>query len=132
MIKYDLVCRKDHRFEGWFASSSAYDDEAAKGRVTCPVCNSKKISKAPMAPAVKGGDMPSPAEMRQALVKLRRHVESTAEHVGDRFADEARAIHHGDADDRPIYGEATAEDSKALKEEGIAVAQIPWVPLGDA
>ncbi|BCW87928.1 hypothetical protein sos41_10600 [Alphaproteobacteria bacterium SO-S41] len=132
MIKYDLVCRKDHRFEGWFASSSAYDDEAGKGRVTCPVCNSKKIAKAPMAPAVKGGDMPSPAEMRNALVKLRRHVESNAEHVGDRFADEARAIHHGDADDRPIYGEATAEDSKALKEEGIAVTPIPWIPLGDA
>lgn len=133
MIKYDLVCRKEHRFEGWFASSSAYDGEVKKGRVACPVCNSKKISKAPMAPAVpKAGEMPSPTEMRQALVKLRRHVESNAEHVGDRFADEARAIHYGDADDRPIYGEATPEDSKALKEEGIPVAQIPWIPLGDA
>lgn len=134
MIKYDLTCRKDHRFEGWFASSSAYDEQAAKGRVTCPVCNSKKIAKAPMAPAVKGDGrgMPTPGQMREALVKLRRHVETHAEHVGDRFADEARAIHHGDADDRPIYGEATAEDSQALKEEGIAVTPIPWVPLGDA
>jgi len=70
--------------------------------------------------------------LRSALVKLRQHVESTAEHVGERFADEARAIHHGDADDRPIYGDATKEESEALQEEGIAVARIPWVPVGDA
>ncbi len=137
MIRYDLVCRKDHRFEGWFASSSAFDEQAAAGRVACPACNSKKISKAPMAPSVatraeKTARAPSPAQMREMLVKLRRHVESTAENVGDRFADEARAIHHGDADERPIYGDATAEESEALKEEGIAVARIPWAPLGDA
>lgn len=135
MIKYDLVCRKEHRFEGWFASSEAFDTQAAKGRVTCPICNSRKIAKAPMAPSVaKAGEpMPAnPAELRKALMRLRRHVESNAEHVGDRFADEARAIHHGDADDRPIYGDATAEEGEALAEEGIPVARIPWVSPGDA
>ncbi len=135
MIRYDLECRKKHRFEGWFASSSAYEDEAAKGRVACPVCNSKKISKAPMAPSVatrSAAATPGPAEMREMLVELRRHVERTGEHVGERFADEARAIHHGEADDRPIYGDATPEDVEALREEGIETARIPWVPIGDA
>jgi hypothetical protein len=135
MIKYDLLCRKDHRFEGWFASSSAFEEQAAKAKVACPVCNSKKVSKAPMAPSVsKAGEIavPSPAEMRQALIKLRKHVETNAEHVGPRFAEEARAIHYGDADDRPIYGDATPEESRELKEEGIPVTPIPWIPLGDA
>jgi hypothetical protein len=135
MIKYDLVCKKEHRFEGWFESSSAFDAQAEKGRVACPVCNSKKITKAPMAPSVaksESSGRPSPEQMRQMLVKLRQHVEGNAEHVGERFADEARAMHYGDADERPIYGDATAEESEALKEEGISVATIPWVPLGDA
>lgn len=133
MIKYDLLCRKDHRFEGWFASSAAFEEQAARSKVACPVCNSKKVTKAPMAPSVsKAGDAPSPAEMRQALMKLRKHVETNAEHVGPRFAEEARAIHYGDADDRPIYGDATPEESQDLRDEGIPVAAIPWVPLGDA
>jgi hypothetical protein len=136
MIKYDLVCRKDHRFEGWFGSSSAFDDQAAKGSVVCPVCNSRKVTKAPMAPSVSKSSAvdaaPDPVKLREALVKLRKHVESTAEHVGDRFADEVRAIHYGDADDRPIYGEATPDEGKALKDEGIPVTAIPWIPLGDA
>lgn len=135
MIKYDLVCRKDHRFEGWFASSAAFDAQSAKGKVQCPVCNSKKIAKAPMAPSVATRPErapPTPSEMRAALVKLRRHVETNAEHVGADFADEARAIHHGEAEERAIYGDATPEESEALAEEGIAVARIPWVPLGEA
>lgn len=139
MIRYDLTCRKDHRFEGWFASSAAYDAQADDGKIACPVCNSRKISKAPMAPSVtRTGSIKSstkaltPSAMRAALVELRRHVETNAEHVGSDFADEARAIHHGEAEDRPIYGDATPEDGEALAEEGINVARIPWVPLGDA
>jgi len=139
MIKYDLTCRKDHRFEGWFASSSAFDAQADEGKISCPICNSRKITKAPMAPSVaKSGSIKSstkaltPAAMRAALVELRRHVETNAENVGDAFAEEARAIHHGEAEDRPIYGDATAEEGEALAEEGISVARIPWVPVGDA
>lgn len=139
MIRYDLTCGKDHRFEGWFASSAAYDEQAAAGAVACPVCHSRKVSKAPMAPSVaRRGSIKSstkaltPAAMRAALIELRRHVEDNAEHVGENFADEARAIHHGEAEDRPIYGDATPEDGEALAEEGISVARIPWVPRGDA
>ncbi|MFT3811026.1 MAG: DUF1178 family protein [Micropepsaceae bacterium] len=139
MIRYDLICRKEHRFEGWFASSAAYDAQADEGRIACPMCNSKKIAKAPMAPSVAKGRSSkastkalTPAAMRAALVELRRHVETNAENVGSEFADEARAIHHGEAEDRPIYGDATAEEGEALAEEGISVARIPWVPVGDA
>lgn len=135
MIKYDLVCKKEHRFEGWFASSAAFEEQAAKSKIACPSCNSKKVTKAPMAPSVaKAGETKtiSPAEMRKALMQLRKHVETNAEHVGPRFAEEARAIHHGDADDRPIYGDATPEESQELRDEGIEVTAIPWVPLGDA
>lgn len=139
MIKYDLTCRKDHRFEGWFASSAAFDAQADDGKIACPVCNSRKISKAPMAPSVartaatqSGTKALTPAAMRAALVELRRHVETNAENVGAAFAEEARAIHHGEAEDRPIYGDASPEDGEALAEEGINVARIPWVPLGDA
>lgn len=137
MIKYDLTCRKDHKFEGWFGSSSAFDEQAASGALVCPICNSRKIAKAPMAPSVSKSagavdGVSDPARLRDALVKLRKHVESTAEHVGDRFAEEVRAIHYGDADERPIYGETTVEEGKALKDEGIPVTAIPWVPLGDA
>lgn len=139
MIKYDLTCRKDHRFEGWFASSAAYDEQSEHGEIACPVCNSRKIAKAPMAPSVaksavtkSGTKALTPAAMRAALVELRRHVEGNAENVGEGFAEEARAIHHGEAEDRPIYGDATAEESEALADEGINVARIPWVPVGDA
>jgi hypothetical protein len=139
MIRYDLTCRKDHRFEGWFASSVAYDEQAAGGKIACPVCNSRKIAKAPMAPSVAktqsikaGTKALTPGAMRAALVELRRHVETNAENVGADFADEARAIHHGEAEDRPIYGDTSAEEGEALADEGIRVARIPWVPVGDA
>jgi len=141
MITYSLVCRKGHAFEGWFASSTAFEDQALAGRVTCPVCNSKKVSKAPMAPAVAGTKKSrtktappeaGPAELRKLLLRLRSHVEANAENVGARFAEEARAIHEGEATERPIYGDATPEETEALRDCGIAVSAIPWVEKGDA
>ncbi len=141
MIKYDLACAKSHRFEGWFGSSSDFEAQALARKIACPACGSKKVAKAPMAPAVKGTKKsrkeaepkpPSAAEMRKFLLGLRSHVEANAENVGPRFAEEARAIHHGEAEDRPIYGDATAEEAEELREEGIGVASIPWIHRGDA
>ena len=86
-----------------------------------------------MAPSVpRPMDQPSPMRIRDALVKLRQHVEGHAENVGHRFADEVRAIHHGDADERPIYGDATPDETRELTEEGIEITLIPWIPVGDA
>ncbi|WP_341915176.1 DUF1178 family protein [Ferrovibrio terrae] len=139
MIKYELKCRKDHVFEAWFYDSAAYDKQAAGGKVVCPVCNSRKVTKAPMAPRIgKSKSEVAVAEAKQqalalkALAEIRDHVEKNADYVGDQFAEEARKIHYGEVDKRSIYGEATKEEAKELVEEGVDVAMIPWLPRGDA
>ncbi|WP_341895650.1 DUF1178 family protein [Ferrovibrio terrae] len=139
MIKYELKCRKDHVFEAWFYDSATYDTQAAGGKVVCPVCNSRKVTKAPMAPRIgKSKSEVAVAEAKQqamalkALAEIRDHVEKNADYVGDQFAEEARKIHYGEVDKRSIYGEATKEEAKELVEEGVEVAMIPWLPRGDA
>lgn len=137
MIRYQLVCNKSHDFEGWFRDSAAYDAQAKKGLLACPTCNSKQVKKAMMAPAVsKKGELAEAAAkakaMREWVTNVRKHVEKNAEYVGEKFPDEARAIHYGDAQERQIYGEATVEDAKELIEEGIPVAPIPSLPRADS
>ena len=137
MICYRLTCNKNHEFEGWFRDSAAYDTQAKKGLLACPSCNSKKVQKAPMAPAVsKKGDLAEAAQqaksMREWVTKVRKHVEETSEYVGERFANEARAMHYGDAEERQIYGEASLDDARELVEEGIPVAPIPSLPRADS
>jgi hypothetical protein len=137
MIRYQLVCSKDHSFEGWFRDSAAYDTQAKKGLLVCPTCNSKKIAKAPMAPAISkkaelGLAAAKAKAMREWVTNVRKEVEKSAEYVGEKFPDEARAIHHGDAKERRIYGEATLEDARELIEEGIPVAPIPSLPRADS
>ena len=138
MIRYALRCDGGHGFEAWFASSSAYDDQAARGLVSCPVCDSPRVFKQIMAPAVAGTrreaepDGPAPARMREmfrrAAREVRRKVLDDFDHVGDSFAKEARAIHEDQAEDRGIYGEATPAEVRALKEDGIGVAPLPPEP----
>ena len=134
MIKYALACDHDHAFEGWFGSSSDYDDQAARGLVDCPVCGSKTVRKQIMAPAVAGTKAqkatPEPsAAMREmmmtAMGEVRRKVEENFDYVGDGFAKEARDIHDGKSEERGIYGEATPTEVKALVEDGIQVAPLP-------
>ena len=134
MIKYALSCDHDHAFEGWFGSSSDYDDQAARGLVDCPVCGSKAVRKQIMSPAVVGTKArkaaPEPdAQMREmmktALGEVRRQVEDNFDYVGDRFAKEARDIHEGKSEDRGIYGEASPTEVKALVEDGIRIAPLP-------
>ena len=132
MIRYALKCIVEHEFEAWFSSSSGFDEQVAQGFVECPMCGSKAVTKAIMAPMVrtKGKDAPgSLAEAQQAVAealhRLRRHVESTHDYVGDSFADEARDIHQGMAPDRPIYGEATPDEVRGLVEDGVPVAALP-------
>jgi hypothetical protein len=134
MIKYALSCDHDHAFEGWFGSSSDYDDQAARGLVDCPVCGSKAVRKQIMSPSVAGTKAqkvaPEPsAQMREmmktALGEMRRQVEESFDYVGDRFAKEARDIHDGKSEDRGIYGEASPTEVKALVEDGIRIAPLP-------
>jgi hypothetical protein len=136
MIKYALTCEHEHGFEGWFGSSTAYDDQLARGLLACPVCASKAVRKQIMAPALAGvrqtvqDEAPgnTRAVMMEAMGRLRRHVEETFDDVGDTFAREARAIHEGRAEERGIYGQATAQEVRDLVEDGVPVAPLPPEP----
>ena len=140
MILYDLKCKNEHLFEGWFRDSATYDAQVKAGELLCPACGSKKISKAPMAPRIaKSGDkqrddsVRTQAETaRKALQELRNKVEQNCDYVGADFPEEARRIHYGESDARGIYGESSKEEARELREEGIEVQRIPWVPRGDS
>ena len=137
MIRYALTCDHDHGFEGWFASSSDYDDQLGRGLVECPMCASKRVRKQIMAPAVRGTKRnlrdPAPAKMQammmEAAGRIRAHVEENFDDVGDSFATEARAIHEGKAEDRGIYGQATPAEVRELVEDGIPIAPLPPEPM---
>jgi hypothetical protein len=133
MIRYALLCEYDHEFEGWFAASADFDDQQARGLIECPVCASKAVRKAIMAPAVSGtkkkGQDVAPAQtqamMMEAMGRIRRHVEENFDDVGDAFAKEARAIHEGRSEERGIYGQATPKQVRDLVEDGVPVAPLP-------
>jgi hypothetical protein len=144
MIRYSLICDKDHEFDSWFAGSNAFDKQVRRGLVDCPVCGSAKVQKALMTPgvpvksnrkaqaepvkALHAPADPKVREMMEMVRKLREHVETNADYVGDRFAEEARRIHYGEKDPRGIYGEATIEDAVELHDEGIDVLPLPKLP----
>ena len=160
MIHYQLRCSHAHEFDGWFRDSAAFGRQVEAGLVECPECGDTAVGRALMAPSLgrKGNKrrtepavvdqqgnaqpaQPAPAvptvpavvpdQVRAVLQKLRAEVESKCEHVGPRFAEEARAIHRGESEARGIYGDATPEQAEALAEDGIEVARIPWVPRAD-
>ncbi|MES2227840.1 MAG: DUF1178 family protein [Pseudomonadota bacterium] len=133
----NLRCAHDHRFEGWFASDDDFLLQGERGLVACPMCDDKTISRLPSAPrlnvATARGDAGPPAaatEVAQARVQgqwLRavREMLARTEDVGDRFPEEARRIHYGEAQERGIRGRATREDADALRDEGIEVVSVP-------
>ena len=156
MIRYTLQCDNDHTFESWFAGSSAYDKQAKRGLIACPICNSTKVEKAIMAPrlgrsepaaaATADAPVPPPAatppappasvamtspmehELRTKLKELREHIVKNADYVGRGFPEQARKIHYGETEHRSIYGEATPEEAKELHEEGVAFHPLPVLP----
>jgi len=156
MILYQLRCRQAHDFESWFRDSATFDRQAASGHVTCPYCGTAKVAKAPMAPRLAAGSgprdegsgqgqrgepgkptkRPAPGEARatevaakilQAVEAVREHVEETCDYVGDEFADEARRIKKGEAEERGIYGEASETEAAKLDDEGIQVFRLPFI-----
>ena len=143
MIIFDLKCApQGHIFEAWFASSAAWEDQRARGLVACPVCGSSDLAKAPMSPAVpaksnarelfSGGPKAVKAMLAAAAAVQTRLLEGS-EAVGDRFAEEARAIHLGEADARAIHGQATRAEAESLIDEGVPIAPLPFpiVPPGE-
>jgi hypothetical protein len=136
MILFTLRCASGHEFDGWFRDGDGFEAQQKAGEITCPQCGDARVEKALMAPNIarSRGKSPalSPAQLRAALVELRRQVETNCDYVGERFAEEARKIHYGEADPHGIYGEASADESKELAEEGIEVGRIPWISPTDA
>ncbi|WCM29310.1 DUF1178 family protein [Sphingomonas sp. QA11] len=142
MIVFDLRCSGEHVFEAWFASSGAFEDQRARGLLSCPLCGDVDIGKAVMAPNIpaKGNrkdvdapvtatEAPTPAAMKaaiRALAEAQARALEKSEWVGRAFADRARAMHAGDADPAPIHGEATIGEAKALADEGVAIAPLPF------
>ena len=142
MIVFDLQCAgQRHVFEAWFGSTADYEAQRERGLVACPLCGDEQVDKAVMAPrvAAKGNQLPAttgesqmvaaaPAqtkEMLRALAEMQRRILAQSDYVGEHFADEARSIHLGEAPVRSIYGKATADQTKSLLEDGIAVAPLP-------
>jgi hypothetical protein len=150
VIRYALSCDKGHGFESWFKSANAYDKQAARGLIGCPVCGSTKVGKAIMAPGVAKGaaarEAPAPPaavperrapvvmlsekerELRTKLKELRDHVVKNADYVGQKFPEEARKMHYGEVEHRSIYGEASTADAAELIEEGIELHPLPILP----
>ena len=146
MIQYTLKCADGHSFDSWFQSASAFDKLHAAGLVNCSVCGTFNVEKALMTPRVSHNETrrgavdnsekseksplssapKHPAE--QALAELKRHVEQNTDYVGKDFAQEARAMHEGQAPERPIWGEAKPQEAKALVDDGIAVTPLPFLP----
>jgi hypothetical protein len=143
VIIFDLRCApQGHVFEGWFGSSADYEEQQARGLVSCPICGSLEVAKAVMAPAVgaKGnrsapsaggpdlfsGDPESVKTMLAALAAEQKRMLAASEHVGERFAAEARAIHLGDSEARAIHGRATRAEAESLIEDGVPVAPLPF------
>jgi hypothetical protein len=152
MIRYALHCERGHEFESWFQTSSAYESQVKRKLVTCPACGSAKVEKAIMAPRIvskrsrpKVDEVPAAPtdvaappstpllmaeerELRAKLKELREHIVKTADNVGERFPNEARKMHYGDIEHRPIYGEASPDEARALIDEGVEVTPLPVLP----
>ncbi|MFT4012442.1 MAG: DUF1178 family protein [Paracoccus sp. (in: a-proteobacteria)] len=131
MIRYDLRCDKGHDFDGWYRDSEGFDRLRKAGQVACTQCGSVQVEKALMAPRVAASrgkpDLSAPGTpQEQALEKLRRQIEENSDYVGMSFAAEARAMHEGRAPERAIHGEARLDEAKALLEDGIPVAPLPF------
>lgn len=138
MVIYDLTCDKDHSFEGWFSGPENYQEQLSRNEIACPVCDSTAITKLPhtcavhmkreAAPAAAAqrskAAMSTPEQFREALIRVHHYVRNNFEDVGPRFAEEARRIHDGEVEERPIHGTATPEERETLDDD-----QIPYMTL---
>jgi hypothetical protein len=133
LIVFDLICDEEHQFEGWFRNSEEFETQKETGLLTCPICGSEHVTKLLSPSRVNFGKMEKQAsdllaiqsDAQQLLTRINKYISTHFENVGETFAEEARKIHYGEANERNIYGSATIEDAQELYEEGIDVFPIP-------
>ncbi len=138
MISFGLICEHDHEFDGWFSSSKDFETQARRGLVSCPVCDSAKVSKSLMAPSVSTSRRQEKMNVAMAdgmkrealreMRKLRDKIVEGSEDVGNQFPEEARKIHYGESEKKSIYGEANREEVESLIDEGVEITPIPVLP----
>ena len=137
MIKYKLFCKKcDLKFDSWFASSNEYERLKKKNLLNCHMCSSFQIEKTIMAPQLINNkskvdekiNLDKYSKVKKTIIDYQRFIKNNFKYVGDNFAHEARTIHYnGKKKSKGIYGSASNEDLKELKEEGIDTQMIPWI-----
>tara|TARA_R110002020_G_scaffold152123_8_gene329719 strand:- start:1479 stop:1943 length:465 start_codon:yes stop_codon:yes gene_type:complete len=138
MIRYDLICENEHVFEAWFSNSSDYDRQEKDGLLCCAVCATSQVKKAIMAPNVSTSRKKEQrreteqkalsvmsAEAKKMAEAVKAEIRKNCENVGDKFADEARAMHYGEKESRGIYGKASPREASELAEEGVGIAPLP-------
>ncbi len=130
MIRYTLICNNGHQFDSWFSDSASFERLREKGHLECAICSSKKVTKSLMAPVVKPKKKETLLSKQSALEKeikaLKQKIMATATDVGENFSAEARAMHYGEKEEKPIVGKTTVDEAKELAEEGIPFTPLPW------
>jgi hypothetical protein len=130
MIKYTLNCNNGHQFDSWFSDSASFEKLREKGHIECAICSSKKVEKSLMAPVVTPKKKETLLSKQSALEKeikaLKQKIKATATDVGENFSAEARAMHYGEKEEKPIVGKTTIDEAKELAEEGIPFTPLPW------
>ena len=129
----DLRCHNGHGFEGWFASDEEFLEQNGRRMIACPLCDDSVIVRLPSAPRlnlsgareVVAAEPVAQVDVQAQWLRAVRHVLANTEDVGERFANEARRIHYGDAAERGIRGQATPGEREALRDEGIEVMPLP-------
>lgn len=139
MIRYQLLCAQDHEFDAWFSGSAGFDQQVAQSEILCPECGTSDVRKGLMTPSVATSRMKRSGRKEkarqvametvgQAMRALKTKVESECDDMGTGFAEEARKIHYGEAEERGIYGDATVAEAKELLEEGVDILPLPFTP----
>ena len=131
MIVFNLVCLEcEYPFEGWFDDTKSFNNQKKRKLINCPNCESSNVSKTLVAPNLSKKSNSKPVKNKKTLAsnikKIRKIVEKNFDYVGDNFFEEAKKIKYGETKDRPIYGEATIEETKELIEEEINITPLPF------
>ncbi len=132
MIVFNLICNDcSTEFEGWFESSKDFEKQKRKKFLSCPTCNSLEINKSLMSPNIsKKSNSKKESKRKKAMInsikKYKKIIEKNFDYVGDNFTEEAKQMKYGEKEERPIYGEATLDQTKELAEEEIEVVPLPW------